>query len=218
MRSRNLANIPAMPWKDSMPPNTPSHFTATNDSDAVFNIRWQRPARAIDGDTARFYDVYRSTTQPVNVEDARNLICVIANNETTFVDTICHPTSIKYFYVVTALDKGNNESAPTKEEGIVVPEIVKLAQRFSNEVRLVQAYPDPASEYVYIPYELKDSSLVWLTLQDSTSNEVAHLVDAVQTAGRYITGADVSHLKDGTYMFQLTVGSRTLKRALTIEH
>ena len=218
MRYRYLANIPPMPWKDSIPPNPPSHFKVVNDSDGIFKLQWHSPARASDGDGARFYDVYRSTTKPVNLDDARNLVHIVVDGDTTFADTIRHPTSTKYFYTVTALDKGHNESSAPKEESIVVPEIVIVARKFSNKLKLAHAFPEPASDYVFFPYELKDAASVSLVIVNEMNNEAIRVVDTVQSAGRHIAAADVSGLAEGTYRCELITGGATLANSLTVKH
>ena len=218
MRYRYLANIPPMPWKDLIPPNPPSQFKVVSDSDGIFRLQWHAPARAIDGDGARFYDVYRSTTKPVNRDDARNLVHIVVDGDTTFVDTIRHPTSMKYYYTVTALDKGYNESSAPKEESIVVPEIVILARRFSNTLKLARPFPEPASDYVYVPYELKDSASVSLIIVNGISNEALRVVAAVQPAGRHVAAVDVSGLEEGKYQCELRAGGVTLTNSMTVIH
>jgi len=217
MRYRCLANVPPMRWKDSLPPNPPAGLKVTDDGDGIFQLEWRPPSNARDGDGAKLYDIYRSIQHPVNIDDPKNLIAIILSNTSLYTDTIRHPIAVKYFYAVTALDKGNNESLPTNEGAIVVPEIVQLSKRFSDELKLRQSYPEPASDFVYFSYALKGSSPVWIEILDGSNREVTRVVDAIQSQGEYVAGANISNLKEGVYTYQLIAGNTTMRRSMTVK-
>jgi uncharacterized lipoprotein YddW (UPF0748 family) len=212
------ANIPPMTWKDHILPNPPKNLTVENIIDGIFRLQWQPPDPASDGDGAKYFNVYRSSRKPVDVNDPRNLLMITPDAWTSYLDTIVHPSAPKYYYAVAALDKGNNESFPTIEKGVVIPEIVEISKRFFLDFKLGGNYPNPASDIVFISYELKESSPVLLKIVDGANREVADIVDAVQSPGRYIAAANISKLKSGTYSYLLVAGSFSEKKLFKIEN
>ena len=106
------ALIPAMTWKDSVPPLTPDDLKAEIHGTSVA-LKWNKPARASDGDTAYRYVIYRfNNPSQVNIEDAWDILNIQNGDETDFIDTTAYDTSAQYTYAVTALDRMNNESKP----------------------------------------------------------------------------------------------------------
>jgi uncharacterized lipoprotein YddW (UPF0748 family) len=209
-----LANIPSMPWKDAIAPLSPQNLVVLNETDGIYRISWAAPPPAPDGDTAKYYNVYRSTEVPIAIDDPATLRFITPGPWTSVVDTILHPTAARYYYAVTSFDKGNNESTPTHEQGVIVPEIVQLAQRLKGSLRMGNAFA--RSSMFYVPYELDRQSLVWLTLHDEQNREVVRLVDAVQPPGRHVASADVSTLPKGMYTAQLVAGDRTIRRSVKV--
>jgi uncharacterized lipoprotein YddW (UPF0748 family) len=212
------AFIPPMSWKDSIPPNPPEHLRIQSLAGNYFKLNWTTPARASDGDTLKCFNIYRSTLSKVDVNDIRNLVCTVNGSIYSYVDTIMHPSAAKYSYAVTAMDYGNNESVPSHEEHITIPEIVRLSQKYANRLVFGNAYPSSASEYVYFTYELAEPSLVWLTITDQSNNEVLKVVDSYQLSGKYIASANVENLKEGDYSCSLIAGKKVLKKSLSVKH
>jgi uncharacterized lipoprotein YddW (UPF0748 family) len=212
------AFIPPMPWKDSIPPNSPEHLRIQPIAGNCFQLNWETPAPAKDGDRIKCYNIYRSTALRVDINNIRNLVCTLNGSVASYNDTILHPSSAKYSYAVTAMDSGNNESVPTHEERITIPEIVLLSQKYSNRLALDASYPASATDYVYFPYELSEVSLVRLTIADRSGNEVLKIVEAYQQPGKYIAAADIEKLKGGDYTYCLTAGKNILKRSFVVEH
>ncbi len=212
MRYRYPANIPPMPWKDSIPPNPPQNLVVRSSTGGIFNLQWDKPTRAVDGDYARYYNIYRSSRSPVNVLAPENLLTITTSAATMYSDTIVHPAAAQYYYAVSSFDKGNNESAPTRERAALIPEIAELAKRYELEFKLGEQYPGSANGIVFIPYEIKRQSPVLLKILDMANNEVMNIVDSVQEAGRYIAATNVSNLKKGNYTCLLVAGEYSQKR------
>jgi uncharacterized lipoprotein YddW (UPF0748 family) len=106
---RYPALVPVMSWKDSIPPNAPTHLFASKSYQAVY-LTWQKPSRATDGDEATYYTVYRfSKDEKINIEDASKIIGVSRAQGEFFVDKTVENGN-DYQYVVTALDNLHNES------------------------------------------------------------------------------------------------------------
>lgn len=108
---RHLALVPPMTWLDSIPPLPPRDLKAADTPDGV-ELFWQQSAEALDGDGASAYLVYRfeSRRPHSRLNDPRYIIARCQGEATTrFVDKTADPKK-KYTYVVTALDRLNNES------------------------------------------------------------------------------------------------------------
>jgi uncharacterized lipoprotein YddW (UPF0748 family) len=105
---KNLALLPTMPWLDSIAPNTPTELKVINTTDAVA-LCWNAPAKAADGNLARYYVVYRVPQgQTINLENPAHMLA-IHNGGTTYTDTSAQAGQ-RYTYAVTAVDRLHNES------------------------------------------------------------------------------------------------------------
>ena len=216
-RYKYRAMIPPMPWKDSIPPNLPTKLIVENISDGMFKLSWITPSIAKDGDGAKYFNIYRSLTRPVNIDDPANLISIVLGTTTTFVDTIEYLSAIKFFYAVSAMDKGYNESAPTEQE-VIIPELAELSKHFSPEFKLGKSYPNPASEYVFIPYEVKQRSHVIVSVLDKNDREVVTVVNSEQEPGTYIASARINQLRDGWYSCLMMAGEFTERKMLRVDN
>jgi uncharacterized lipoprotein YddW (UPF0748 family) len=105
--------VPVMSWKETLPPNAPTALQIVfNGTSGLYNLRWQAPAPASDGDTALRYVVYRfraALPAPADLENPQNIIMITGQTE------IAPPARVdsfitQYYYAVAALDKNNNES------------------------------------------------------------------------------------------------------------
>ena len=216
-RYKYLSLIPPMVWKDSIPPNIPEKVQVSNITDGIFKIVWKQPAIARDGDTPRSYIVYRCASPSIDINNVSHIVKIVNSDDTSFIDTIGLVTSAKYDYAITAVDKGNNESAPASES-IIIPEIVTIAKHFDFEFKLGFNYPNPASSFVCIPYEIQQTSPVILKILDERNKEVVNVVDEVQAPGYYIASTDISNLEDGIYNLLLVAGDFTQKRRFEIRN
>lgn len=156
-----------MPWKDSIPPNSPANLTAIEVEPGVYHLQWARPSRAVDGDDAKQFAVYRLVGRGAHIEDPSNLLTILPGSQFTYRDVIERPTSLLYRYVVTAIDKGNVESAPSNEAAVTSAELVALSMPFQPVVLLAQNTPNPFSKFSLISYELKERAKVELKILDA---------------------------------------------------
>ena len=102
---RYRAFAPAMPWKDAVCPIGP--VNARRDIDT---IRWDAPAAAADGDLPVRYVVYRfadAAEALTHLNDGRKVVAVLSGNKLAVPSADDAGGS---YYVVTSLDKNNNES------------------------------------------------------------------------------------------------------------
>ncbi|HLL95580.1 MAG TPA: family 10 glycosylhydrolase [Spirosoma sp.] len=111
---RYPALVPAMPWLDSIPPLAPHDLKAAMTPEGV-ELFWQQPAPALDGDGASAYIIYRfeGLRPRLMFDDPRFIIArCFGESSTRFMDKSADLKK-KYVYVVTALDRLQNESRAT---------------------------------------------------------------------------------------------------------
>ncbi|MDQ8006102.1 MAG: family 10 glycosylhydrolase [Pedobacter sp.] len=108
---------PQMPWIDDVVPNEPQNLTADAQADGI-HLKWAKPLRAKDGETASGYVVYRfEEGEKIDVLDAKNIVRIAFNDYTFFLDTNIEKGK-RYSYLVTALDRIKNESEPSGPVGV----------------------------------------------------------------------------------------------------
>ena len=122
---RYLANMPPMSWKDDNPPMDPQNLRAHVLSSGKVLLIWSPPDSIVEQGDVQHYNIFRSEKSPVDFLNAENLIHITAKSDTFYVDQ-----SIKwghtYHYVVTALDRVNNESPPSNQVSVMVPQYVLI--------------------------------------------------------------------------------------------
>ena len=108
------ANIPAMSWKDDKKPLPPTELTSLKSPDQELELLWQYSSNQDNQDSARFVNIYASDKYPVDISDPKNIVELrvpayrnsLTLNLQSFQDD-------KYYIVITALDRYNNESIPS---------------------------------------------------------------------------------------------------------
>lgn len=96
---------PSMPWKDAVCPNTPVNIRRESDT-----IRWDTPAPATDGDLPKRYVVYRfdNLAEAVtHLNDGKKVYAIVSGNK---IGLASADVSGNSYFMVTSLDKNNNES------------------------------------------------------------------------------------------------------------
>ncbi|MBC3785441.1 glycoside hydrolase family 10 protein [Spirosoma utsteinense] len=111
---RHPALVPPMPWLDSIPPLPPHDLKAAMTPEGI-ELFWQQPAQALDGDGANSYVIYRFEGRRPHLllNDPRFIVArCFGESSTRFIDKNADLKK-KYVYVVTAVDRLNNESRET---------------------------------------------------------------------------------------------------------
>lgn len=108
---------PQMPWLDDVMPNAPQNLTAEAQSDGI-NLKWNKPLKAKDGETASGYVIYRfEEGEKIDILDPKNIQKISFEDYTFYLDTNVGKGK-RYNYLVTALDRLKNESEPSGPIGV----------------------------------------------------------------------------------------------------
>ncbi len=107
------AIIPTMPWIDNTPPEMPQHLRLQNTEGGQL-LTWQKNEKAKPMEQARFFAIYGSSKKSkVKKCDPSVLIDITGSNKLFFKEQNGRKSK-KFYYSVTALDRGNNESIPSE--------------------------------------------------------------------------------------------------------
>ena len=215
-RYRYPALIPPMQWKDSIAPNPPMNLTAVEENPRRYLLQWFPPLVASDGDGAKYFAIYRFFDGSPGIDNPSNLLATVPGDQSTYLDEIPRPTSPRYRYVITAIDKGNLESAPSSETAVMVAELVALSRPFQPIPLLAQNTPNPFSDLSFIAYELRGRTKVGLKISDAEGRDVATLVNGLQDAGRYIVTLDGEKLRTGHYTYTLSANGFSATKSMEI--
>jgi uncharacterized lipoprotein YddW (UPF0748 family) len=196
------ALIPAMRWKDSIPPLAPTGLIATiNSNQTQVTLKWNRPAIATDGDKAAYYVVYRFLFgETIDLNKSAAIRQITATDTTSFTDIYANPGGFQY--VVTAVDRLHNESIISNTVQVGITNTIETAVFAS---RLLPNYPNPFSETTTIRYELKKEGWVNLTIFNLAGTQVAQLVQQRQIEGNYETNWQADGLPNGVYICTLSL-------------
>lgn len=119
-----LALPPAMTWENNKLPAPPSDLNTSEEQGKAI-ISW-RGGRSANNSPYILYNVYASTSYPVDVTDAQNLIAMRYAKSRIVVS----PRNAQMYFAVTSIDRYGNESQPLqtgKAAGGVKSELKMLA-------------------------------------------------------------------------------------------
>lgn len=194
--------IPAMPWKDSVPPLPPVNLSVFGDSNSVI-LTWEKPLPASDEELPKYFVVYRfKFPDTVNINDPRAIRIITITDTTSFTDQLSGIGSDGYTFAVTSVDRLHNESVPA----VVTFNITDINDKFISEIdfSLEQNYPNPFNPITNISYKVAKSGKVTLKVFDVLGNEVITIVEENKLPGTYTVEFDGSNLPSGLYIYRLT--------------
>lgn len=103
-------------------------------------------------------------------------------------------------------------------EVLDAPTAVEGEQTRPFEYQLMANYPNPFNPSTTVSYELKESVNVRITIYSILGQEVATLVNEVQTAGPHAVVFDARRLASGMYIYSIDAGSfRASKQMLLLK-
>ena len=105
---------PTMSWKDNVAPLPATSLNAVASGLNAITLNWTKPASVSNElDNVKRFAIYRSTTSTVDISNANNLLAITWNDTTAYTDLTAMQGS-NYYYVVTALDRLQNESSAVR--------------------------------------------------------------------------------------------------------
>src|SRR5690625_3162659 len=102
------------------------------------------------------------------------------------------------------LQKSEEGWTQLKEFTAYLKLLTEAEQEPVGEHRFLLAYPNPASDFVTLHYQIPESAEVLMELYDSIGRRVTTILDETQTAGAHETTWSTSGLATGIYMVRLT--------------
>ncbi len=197
---------PTMPWKDSIPPLPPTNLAASGNFVGI-TLHWEKPLPASDGDTAKYFIIYRANhPDSMNVNDPRQIKKILTIDTTAYTDVFLVSMDIPYTYIVTSVDKLHNESEPVAKVTFILTEVT-LAESLPKEFKLEQNYPNPFNSSTTIEFSIPHSALITLKVYDILGREVATLIDDELKPGKYSFEFDALNLPSGVYIDRLVAGT-----------
>ena len=191
--------MPQMKWRDSVPPSVPLNVVAIRNPTNV-RLTWTKPqSTSNELDRVRQFVIYRfDDYTPVDISNARAIRFITLTDTTAFMDDNVQ-TGRRYTYIITSLDRLNNESAASTPSVIIGTATKDLV----DDHLILDASPNPFSESVQIHYEITKSSTIQLTINDLYGRQVAQIVRQTQSAGAYTTVFEAQNLPSGIYFIVL---------------
>jgi uncharacterized lipoprotein YddW (UPF0748 family) len=195
---------PTMSWIDDVPPSPPESVTITKYT-GFGRIRSKPSPVASDGESPVEYLLYRSFTLPIDMNDMRNVVARGGSID-HIEDTRPYYAWETAWFCVTALDRHQNESAPSNIMGLTASGTVGVgaSSEFPTTARLHQNFPNPFNPATIIGFELATESYVTLRVYDMLGREVATLWDGMALAGYRQVTFDARGLPSGTYFVRMT--------------
>lgn len=185
-----LSNIPPMSWKDNIPPNAPYSLMGKNlrDKLGLIELVWGIPQSAADLDTAKYYNVYRSVNSIIDRNNSDYLLSFSSNYY--FYDYLSRPSQLEYYYQISSLDKGNNESIDATE--IVKVELTNLKNILRHFIPINNSalLPVKIGDKVFYAFDLEISDKVKVILYDNMNRFVSVLYDGLTKQGRNVLQFD----------------------------
>ena len=198
-------------------PRPPHNLTAVYEEGLV-KLTWNKNTEA----DFSHYRIYRDTISILIYDSTR---IVGETIDSVFFDDL--PITNKaqsFYYLVTAFDNQNNQSAPSEEITVVVTGLTEHPPIGYDDYRLLSNYPNPFNPSTIIPYRLKEGGYVKLYIYDIKGELVRILVNQWQEKGYYevvfhpntverskasklevMMGPKYSDMSSGVYIYQIMV-------------
>lgn len=192
---KNKALIPAMPWRDSTIPQTPTLLSAQPSENGV-ELKWNKSS---DSDVTK-YIIYRfNKGEAADITKEENILAVLpakAEDINAYKDNTA-AVSEKYVYAVTAVDVFGNESIASAFDMSFGKTIVFSADKASpqkvNSTIQLKAQVLSAGNYLCRLYV--DNGTGWTLLRDYSTEDVFNWLPAVY--GSYKLKLEVKDITSG---------------------
>jgi hypothetical protein len=199
---------------DNLAPSSPLNLTGqTVGNDA--QLDWELPE--MNNDDIAMYKVYRSQLAGVSPTPGNFLTSV---PDLTLLDVTTG--GLLHFYIVTAVDLSDQESAPSNE--VAVPVVTGIGDRtpaFPQTLTLLPNTPNPFSHSTTLRFGLPSNASASVEIYDVAGRRVfEHSIAAGSAGWQSITFDGRSPagepLPSGVYFARVTAGADTQTRKLVI--
>ncbi|MBN1351119.1 family 10 glycosylhydrolase [candidate division KSB1 bacterium] len=225
VKYKDLANMPAMPWKDAVKPNKPLNLAAAWLTPNAIHLTWSNPVVASDGDSASYFNIYRSVSHaPLDIEDPVYLYHITPNNYPSYIDTNVDSGEI-YYYWLSALDDADNESLVSSRIKADFSSAVMAANQLQpGRLVLSQNYPNPFNPKTSIRFTIPSNCAnqqVSLAIYDVLGAHVKTLLNEPTPSGTYRVfwyGDDSrgKQVPSGSYFCRLKYGEERIIRRMQL--
>ncbi len=200
-----------MSWKDNTAPLPATNLTATQVFLNTITLNWVKPALAVNEmDKVKRFALYRSTTFPVDITNANNLIYISPADEVTYTDYTVGQ-GVNYYYVVTALDRLHNESIVSNTASILAlpMQLVDFAvQKNNSNTALIKFITNNEINVSYFEIEKAGiaqtfKSIATIAAKNNAITNSYTLIDTVQN-GKWLYRIKMVD-KDGTTTYSSVI-------------
>ena len=133
-------------------------------------------------------------------------------------ENFCRPNNPDCVDGVTCIDCDYNYTGHTEPHYTIQSHLIyytdgppvnveQVSEGVIEEYLLMQNYPNPFNPVTQITYQIPETGLVKLKINDPLGNEVASVVDGIAEAGIHEVTFDASFLTSGVYFYKLQSGS-----------
>jgi len=215
-RYRTLAIVPPMPWKDSTSPPSPAHLTVTELASSVYHLEWTYPAPTGPNESPVYFNIYRSIHANIDFSNPVSLIAVFPSKQTFYIDSVETLESARYYYAVTALNRGNNESAPSPVTAASPKELLALRTLLCGTLSLAATVNNSPDSLVLIAYRLPFR--MRMSLQAHTERtEIVQLESGIQDEGTHLLSLPLQRFIPGEYLLRLETPEGIVEHKLYVK-
>jgi hypothetical protein len=204
-----------MAWLDSIPPNPPMDLTA-HDVDAGTLLQWDEGILVTDSDSASNYVIYKfENDDSLDLSNPENILDIIPSENLEYLDST-GDEYLSYSYVVTALDRLDNESIASNNVELIFTQIEEPFLTSPSGFQLFDNYPNPFNPTTVIGYQLPVMSYVELTIYNLLGEKVVTLISENQLPGYHRVEWDASGYATGVYYYHIKADSFTAIKKMVL--
>jgi uncharacterized lipoprotein YddW (UPF0748 family) len=184
---------PLMTWKDNTPPAAAISLTATQNGLNIIDLLWVKPTDAVNElDKAKRFAIYRSTSPTIDISNANNLIGITWKDTSGYRDNTVQQGT-QYYYVITALDRFQNESTVSNTATITTLPLQLISFSFKRKNTTIELNWATENELNCSHFEIEkaDESLHFAYLNKVTAKN--------NTTNNYIFNDDINKQTGITY-------------------
>jgi uncharacterized lipoprotein YddW (UPF0748 family) len=195
------ANIPPMKWKDSIPPNPPFLLSGKNLEGklGLIELVWGIPLPALDGDTAKYYNIYRSINPIIDRENPAYILTSTQNYY--YYDFIRRPAQLEYYYQVSSFDKMHNESTSGSE--IIKVELTNLKEILKPSYSFDKIAFRVEKQTGNLFIETGKSNNVFVVLYDKSESKIKDIYSGKIKTGINLLEFEIPQLRQKEFILKI---------------